>query len=89
MLDRRDSWLSAVEIEAAAEKFIGRLEEAGAPVYIPEEHRVESVLYALDTLTLRRFVRHSGGRYRAADENVEVLEYYANSLEHWGLSHEN
>jgi glycerol-3-phosphate O-acyltransferase len=88
MLEQRDRWLSAVEVESMAEKFIGRLEKAGAPVYIPEDHRVESVLYALDTLALRRFVQHSDGRYRASDENIEVLEYYANSLEHWGMRHE-
>ena len=89
MLKNRERWLSAVEVESAAGKFIERLELARAPVYIPEDNRVESVLYALETLTLRRFVQQSDGRYRAASENLEVLEYYANSLEHWDLNHDN
>jgi glycerol-3-phosphate O-acyltransferase len=89
MLNCRERWLSAIEVESAARKYIERLEQEQAPVYIPDDNRVESILYALETLTLRRFVEQSEGCYRAAAENIEVLQYYANSLQHWGLSHEN
>ena len=89
VLANRERWLTAVEVASAAEKYIRGLERARAPVYIPDEQRVESVLYALETLTLRRFVQQSDGRYRAAAENLKVLEYYANSLKHWDPDHEN
>jgi glycerol-3-phosphate O-acyltransferase len=89
MLNSRERWLSAIEVESAARKYIERLEQERAPVYIPDDNRVESILYALETLALRRFVEQSEGCYRAAAENIEILQYYANSLQHWGLSHEN
>ena len=89
MLKNREQWLTAVEVEAEANNFLQRLEQAQAPVYIPSESRVESILYALETLNLRRFLQQSDDRYRAAPENLEVLKYYANSLEHWELNHEN
>ena len=34
-------------------------------------------------LTLRHFVEESGGLYRAADDALEMLRYYANSIEHF------
>ena len=89
MLEKREQWLTAVEIEAEANHFLRQLQQAQAPVYIPAESRVESILYALETLTLRRFVEQSDDRYRAASENLEVLKYYANSLAHWDFNHEN
>ena len=88
MLHNRERWMSAIEVESAANRYIERLESVKAPIYIPEEDRVESILYALETLTLRRFVEETDGRYRAATGNVEVLSYYANSLAHWNLDHE-
>lgn len=83
MQSNRDRWLSAVEVEEAAAQLIERLERKDAPVYIPAEHRVESVLYALETLKLRRLVQESEGRYCAASENLAVLQYYANSMAYW------
>ena len=89
MLENHERWLTAVEVESAANHLLRQLEKAQAPVYIPAESRVESILYGLETLTLRRFVQQSNDHFRAAPENLEVLKYYANSLEHWDVNHEN
>jgi len=89
MLNNRQRWMSAAEVASEAGKYIERLENAAAPVYISEENRVEILMYALQTLTLRRFVEEADDHYRAARQNIELLAYYANSLACWDLRHEN
>lgn len=45
-----------------------------------------AIFWALERILIpgtRWFLR------RKIKRAIEVLEYYANSLEHWGLSHEN
>ena len=90
MLNNRERWMSAIEVESEAERYIERLENV-------QRHRFtfrrkigsKSLMYALETLTLRRFVEETDDHYRAATAMWKYLHYYANSLAHWDLDHEN
>jgi hypothetical protein len=43
----------------------------------------ETILNALNMLTLRRLVSEDEGRYAPVAEEVELLTHYADSIAHW------
>ena len=75
--------MSRLEIKAHVQSLIDDLERAGAYIHVPRgDHDYEATV-GLRMLTLRRFVEESDGLYRAADDSMEMLRYYANSIEHF------
>jgi glycerol-3-phosphate O-acyltransferase len=83
MLESGHHGLGALEVEAHVNQLIEELQGRGAHVYVSPRNRVESILSALNMLQLRNLVRESGGTYRAAPEEIDVLAYYANAIAHW------
>ncbi len=83
MLDGKDDWLSAFQVEAKVHQLIDELQEQGATVYVSRRSRAQNILTALNTLKLRRIVIESDGLYKTDHESHDVLTYYANAISHW------
>ena len=75
--------MSELELKAEVQSLIEKLQRHSAYVHIPRGDRDYEVTVGLRMLTLRHFVEESGGLYRAADDALEMLRYYANSIEHF------
>ena len=75
--------MSELEIKAHVQELIEELQRRGAYVHIPRGDRDYEVTAGLRMLTLRHFVEESGGLYRVADDALEMLRYYANSIAHF------
>ena len=75
--------MSRLEIKARAQSLIDELEGSGAYVHVPREDHDYEVTVGLRMLTLRHFVKEAHGLYRAAEDALEMLRYYANSIEHF------
>ncbi len=75
--------MSELEIKARAQRLVEALERHHAYVHIPRADRDYAVTVGLRMLTLRRLVTGSGGLYRASDDALELLAYYANSIGHF------
>lgn len=74
--------LSEIAIKARTEALIGRLEAAGAHVYIPRRDRDYAVTCGLRMLTLRHLVVEQDGLFCAATNEDRLLLYYANAIAH-------
>ncbi len=83
MLESRQKGLGAFEVEARVNQLIEELQGRGAHVHVSSRNRVESILSALNMLELRKLVRELAGIYTAVPEEIDVLTYYANSIDHW------
>ena len=75
--------LSAFEVESRVNELIEDLNMREAPVYVSSRSRVETILTALNMLKLRRLVVETDGIFRPAPGEMDVLNYYANSIAHW------
>jgi glycerol-3-phosphate O-acyltransferase len=83
ILSYRGQWATELELKAAAASRIDELEQRGAPIKI-NASSCESVLgAALNMLEGRSFVETGEQGYRANENAIEVLSYYANSIVHW------
>ena len=74
--------MSELEIKAKAQALIDELEMTGAYVHVPRADRDYAVAVGLRMLVLRHFVEESEGLYRARPDEIDLLRYYANSIEH-------
>ena len=74
--------LSELDLKARVHRRIANLEGAGAHVYVPRRDQDYAVEAGLRALTLRHLVEERDGLYAARPEEIAVLRYYANSLEH-------
>ena len=83
MKESGEQGLSAFEVEAHVNRLIEQLQSKGAPVYVTTRGRVQTILGALNMLTIRRLVVESDGIYKAVSEENDILSYYANSIVHW------
>ena len=67
-------------------RFIGslilRLQEAGAQVYVPRQDQDYAIGFGLQALAQRHLVETSAGLFRARQEELPLLRYYANSIAH-------
>jgi glycerol-3-phosphate O-acyltransferase len=74
---------SDLEIKARVQSLIDKLEKRGARVYIPRSDRDYTIDVGLRMLTLRHIVLENDHVYYAAPDEMDVLEYYANSISHF------
>jgi len=74
--------LSALELKAEVGRLLARLEAAGARVYIPRGDLDYALTVGLRMLRLRHLVEEKEGLFRAREEEVPLLAYYANSIAH-------
>ena len=84
--DRADAALASTDdliIRHHTNELIENLQAHGAPVYASTRGRVQTILNALNMLKLRRLVVESEGIYRVTPGELDILNYYANSIIHW------
>jgi len=74
--------LSELELKTAAHARMRALEAAGAHIYIPRQDQDYAFGVGLRMLTLRRMVIEEDGLFRCCPEQLEMLAYYANAIEH-------
>jgi glycerol-3-phosphate O-acyltransferase len=83
MLANKATWKSELELKAQALKRMEVLKESGAPIRI-SSNTTESVLSgALDIIEGRGWLETQDGLYKAEEDSIVMLEYYANSIAHW------
>jgi glycerol-3-phosphate O-acyltransferase len=61
---------------------MAELERRGAHVYVPRKDREYAITVGLRMLTLRHLVEEKDGLLAAKLEELPLLRYYANSIEH-------
>jgi glycerol-3-phosphate O-acyltransferase len=81
-LSRPGERLSELEVKADAFALMGRLSASGAHVYLPRQDQDYAINAGLRMLTLRHLVDEVDGLYAARPEEMQVLSYYAGSIEH-------
>jgi glycerol-3-phosphate O-acyltransferase len=74
--------LTVFELKARVANLIERIERTGAHVHIPRSDRDYAVDVGLRMLVLRRLVSENEGRYSGNRDEIALLAYYANSIEH-------
>jgi glycerol-3-phosphate O-acyltransferase len=75
-----------LELKAAVQRRIAELETSGAQVYIPRADDDYAIEVGLRTLVLRHLVSDDGGHLSVSPGELPLLEYYANSIGHLGMS---
>lgn len=78
-----DKAFSDLELKARVHSLIMELEAQGAHVYIPRGDRDYAITVGIRMLTLRHLVLEDDNLYRAASDDINVLQYYANSIKHF------
>lgn len=73
---------SELELKTQVLELMRELEARGAHVYIPRRDQDYAVAVGLRMLTLRRLVTQADGLFLARPEEMPLLAYYANSIEH-------
>jgi glycerol-3-phosphate O-acyltransferase len=74
--------LSELELKAEVERLLSRLQARGAHVYIPRGDLDYALSVGLRMLRLRHLVDEADGVFRARQEELPLLAYYANSISH-------
>ncbi len=83
VLENQQEWLSELDLKTLAAERIEALEAAGAPIRI-SANACEAVLsIALSMLAGRGLLENRDGLIRPRPESLEVLRYYANSIDQW------
>lgn len=77
-----DRTFSELEIKARVQSLIGELEGHGDRVYIPRSDRDYAIEVGLRMLILRHLVLEEDNLFRAAPEEIKILQYYANAIMH-------
>ena len=82
-MTNKGAWKSELELKAQALKRMEVLKKMGAPIRI-SSNTTESVLSgALDIIAGRGWLDTQDGLYKAEQDAIVMLEYYANSIAHW------
>jgi glycerol-3-phosphate O-acyltransferase len=85
VLEHQSEWLSELDLKTAASQRITQLQEKGAPIGL-SANALEGVLSAaLVMLEGRGFIEVKENLLRAKPEALDLLKYYANSIDHWKL----
>lgn len=77
------TWMDSLSLKAHVNQRIETLQGKGAHVYLPREDRDYAITVGLRMLTLRHLLETQDGHYRASAANLTLLQYYANSIEHF------
>lgn len=83
LLENRNEWKSELELKADAVKRIGELKNMGAPINISASAYDGVLSAAINMLEGRSFVTAKDNLYKAGEDAIELLSYYANSIVHW------
>ena len=73
---------SELELKAEVERLLSQLRSRGAHVYVPRSDLDYALSVGLRMLRLRHLVDEADGVFRARQEELPLLAYYANSISH-------
>jgi glycerol-3-phosphate O-acyltransferase len=73
---------SELELKNAVFELLRSLEAAGYRAYIPRADRDYAVTVGARMLTLRRVLNQNNGEFSLNQDELELLQYYANSIAH-------
>jgi glycerol-3-phosphate O-acyltransferase len=73
---------SELELKAEVGRLLGRLQAAGAHVYVPRGDLDYALTVGLRMLRRRHLVEEADGLFRARETELPLLAYYANSIAH-------
>ena len=79
---RKRSNLNELELKSSIYELFEQLEKQGYRAYIPRGNREYSVTVGIRMLTLRHLILDQDGIYSVNPKEVELLNYYANSIAH-------
>ena len=83
ILEANGNPLTLFEIKGRVSSMIGELEALGSYVHIPRADRDYAIAVGLRMLTLRHLIlEEDDDSYRANPDEVVLLQYYANAIEH-------
>jgi glycerol-3-phosphate O-acyltransferase len=83
ILTNRRAWRSELELKANALTRIEALKEMGAPIRISSSSTENILSGALAILDGRGWLDTQVNLYKAREDSIVMLEYYANSIVHW------
>ena len=84
LIKNADAWKSELELKSLCSARIVKLKAAGAPIDISSS-ALESVLgAALGALAGRGLLEENDNLFRMKTSETDLLNYYANSIAHWG-----
>ncbi len=83
VLANRQTWKSALELKALALKRMEALKGLGAPIRISSSTTDNVLSGALDIIEGRGWLDTQDNLFKAREDSIVVLEYYANSITHW------
>lgn len=75
--------LTSLEIVGKCDKLIDEMIARGAAMKVQEKPRPRTLANTLDMLKERNLLLEQDDRYRVNPEQQPLLQYYANSIEHW------
>ncbi len=82
-LEDKNRSFSELELKSRVQGLIDELENRGAIVYIPRSDRDYAIEVGLRNLILRHVVLEEDDLFRANPAEIEILQYYANSIAHF------
>lgn len=74
--------LSEFDLKRKVFDLLSLLEDSGYRAYIPRSDRDYAVTVGLRMLLLRRILREIDGEFELIESEMEILQYYANSIAH-------
>ncbi len=83
LLKNKKQWCSALELKQAGVQRIQTLQQQGAPIMVATNTIEKALSAALDALYGRHMVKEQNNLFQADENEVQILTYYANSIEHW------
>ena len=78
-----DKSFSELELKFAAYSLMTRLEGQGAHLYVPRQNHDYAITVGLRMLVLRDLVSERDGLFKATQNELPLLAYYANSIAHF------
>lgn len=75
--------MTSLEIVSECDALIDCMIEKGAAMKAAEKPKPKTLSNSLDLLIERGFLSEQAGRYRIDKDFEPLLQYYANSIEHW------
>ncbi len=83
LIKNKSQWKSELDIKSQCAERIAQLKNKGAPIDISAS-AVESVLdTAMTALTGRGLVEEKDNLYRMKESELDIMNYYAHSINHW------
>lgn len=83
LLRADDKTMTSLEILADCDDLIDAMIEKGAAMKADEKPRHRTLSNSLDLLITRNFLIEEDDRYRINPHYRSLIQYYANSIEHW------